>query len=166
MGHSSDRDPEPFSLWKMTDEQTRDSESSLGANWSFHSQAWVGMAFNLKGTHKREHTDSSLGAQERGEPVSQKIVFMLEKTGLEVDSKEIGDAHGRARGNMGCSSLTHGKCTEKAKNPRKDLLTRTVPYLEMLLPETAQPDTMKNFSREKLNGASSGSGHMAQEEKE
>lgn len=60
MGHSSDRDPEPFFLWRVTGEQTREYESSPGANWPFRGPARVGMrmtnVLSTSETHRRGDT--------------------------------------------------------------------------------------------------------------
>lgn len=75
---------------------------------------------NLRDPQERRHTDSGLGFQERGgESVSQKIVFPPEKTGLELDSKEIKRCAWKGEESR--------RWMEKAKGPRSDLLTRTVP---------------------------------------
>lgn len=74
---------------------------------------------------------------------------------MEVNSKEVRDASRRARRKVGSSSLTRRKWTEKIKNPRKDLLTRTVPGNV-----TSRDSSVRYHEephREKLNGVSGGS---------
>lgn len=77
---------------------------------------------------------------------------------MEVNRKEIRDARGRARSGS-------GKWTEKAKNPRKDLLTRTVPG------NVTSRDSSARYHEEPPQGEDEWgeqwlSGHAAQEERE
>lgn len=100
-----------------------------------------------------EHTISSSGAGEKKQ--SPQKLFPLEKTGLKLNRKVIRDGHrmqrdkGWARRCVGSSSLTSGRNRKREKARTPEVMPSQGKFLEVSLPEAAQPDTLKNVNGEK-----------------